>query len=195
MEPSKVVQALNVLQDEGREDLIKEGVLEQAWVGQRRPKLLSAKGVSAAVAACTSPVKAGKKFRCKSATGRKVARSPVGAEAANKVVAVQSPGRVKHRGISSLPRRQGSSLGRQVSAGGRGSIWRTAVSVGGRVGAQIPFAHVRIGAKKQARPPLERGVERPLEKRSLASASKMAAASADHLYFFRLKKAGCWVHL
>ncbi|KAJ1149447.1 hypothetical protein NDU88_002257 [Pleurodeles waltl] len=108
MEPSKVVQALKVLQDEGREDLIKDGVLEQAWVGLRRPKRLSAEGVSAAVAACSSPVKAGRKFQCKSATGRKVARSPGEFEAANEVVAVQSPGGVKRQGISSLPRRQGS---------------------------------------------------------------------------------------
>ncbi|KAJ1188387.1 hypothetical protein NDU88_005148 [Pleurodeles waltl] len=98
MEPSKVVQALKVLQDEGREDLIKDGVLEQAWIGLRRPKRLSAEGVSAAVAACSSPVKAGRKFRCKSATGRKVARSPGEIEAENDVVAVQAQGGVK-RGV------------------------------------------------------------------------------------------------
>ncbi|KAJ1169480.1 hypothetical protein NDU88_001373 [Pleurodeles waltl] len=185
MEPSKVVQALKVLQDEGHEDPIKDGVLEQAWVGLRRPKRLIAEGVSAAVAACSSPVKAGRKFRCKSATGRKVARSPGETEAANEVVAVQSPGGVKRRGISSLSRRQGSSLGRRVSSGCRGSICRTAVAVGGRVGARIPLAQARSGPQKQARLPLERSVERserPLEERPSASASKMAAPSADHCF-------------
>ncbi|KAJ1083495.1 hypothetical protein NDU88_003654 [Pleurodeles waltl] len=185
MEPSKVVQALKVLQDEGREDLIKDGVLEQAWVGLRWPKRLSAEGVSAAVAACSSPVKAGRKFWCKSATGRKVARSPGEIEAANDVVAVQSHGGVKRRGISSLPRRQGSSLGQRVSSGGRGSSCRTAVAVGGRVGARVPFAHVRSGPQLQARLPLERGVERsehPLEERVSANASKMAPPSDDHRF-------------
>ncbi|KAJ1115437.1 hypothetical protein NDU88_003661 [Pleurodeles waltl] len=76
MEPNRVVQALKVLHDEGREDLLREGVLEQAWVGIKRPKRLSAEGVSAAVAACTSPVKQSKKFKSKSVGGRKVARSP-----------------------------------------------------------------------------------------------------------------------
>ncbi|KAJ1127560.1 hypothetical protein NDU88_005959 [Pleurodeles waltl] len=75
MEPSKIVMALKVLQDEGREDLIKEGVIEEAWVGLRRPKRRSAEGVSAAVAACSSP-KSGKKFIKKSVEGRKVFRSP-----------------------------------------------------------------------------------------------------------------------
>ncbi|KAJ1216284.1 hypothetical protein NDU88_003888 [Pleurodeles waltl] len=160
MEPSKVVQALKVLQDEGCEDLIKDGVLEQAWVGLRRPKSLSAEGVSAAVAACSSPVKAGRKFRCKSATGRKVARSPGEIEAQNEVVAVQAQGGVKRWGISSLPSRQGSSLARRASAlGGRGSICRIAVAVGGRVGTRVRFAHARSGPQLQARFPLEKGVE------------------------------------
>ncbi|KAJ1169364.1 hypothetical protein NDU88_001257 [Pleurodeles waltl] len=155
MEPSKVVQALKNLQDEGREDLIKEGVLEQA----------------------------GRKFHSKSATGRRVVHSPVETEAANEVVAVQSLGGVKHWGISSLPRRQGSSLGRRVSSGGRGSICRTAVSLGGRVGARLPSTHARIGAQKEVRLPLERDVERcerPLVERTSASAFKMAAPIADH---------------
>ncbi|KAJ1166846.1 hypothetical protein NDU88_007242 [Pleurodeles waltl] len=42
MEAKKVVQALKVLQEAGREDLIKEGVLEQALVGLKRPKRSSA---------------------------------------------------------------------------------------------------------------------------------------------------------
>ncbi|KAJ1108009.1 hypothetical protein NDU88_005393 [Pleurodeles waltl] len=187
MEPNKVVQALKVLQDEGREDLIKDGVLEQAWVGLRRPKRLSAEGVSAAVAACSSPVKAGKKFRCKSVTDRKVARSPVEIEDENDVVSLQAQGGVKRRGISSLPRRQGSSLARCASAlGGRGSICRTAVAVGGRRGTRIRFAHAWSGSCLQARFPLEKGaehVERPFEERTSVGASKMAAPSADHIFY------------
>ncbi|KAJ1107996.1 hypothetical protein NDU88_005381 [Pleurodeles waltl] len=89
MELNKVVQALKVLQDEGREDLIREGVLEQAWVGLRRPKRLLAEGVTAAITACTSPERAPKKFKTKSIMGRKVARlleqlsEILGAEAVN----------------------------------------------------------------------------------------------------------------
>ncbi|KAJ1191642.1 hypothetical protein NDU88_000958 [Pleurodeles waltl] len=184
MEPNKVVQALKVLQDEGREDLIKDGVLEQAWVGLRRPKRLSAEGVSAAVAACSSPVKAGKKFRCKSATGRKVVHSPVKTEVGNELVSLQAEGDVIRRGISSLPRRQGSSLARRAAAlGGRGSICRTAVAVGGRRGARMCVAHARSGARLQARFHLEKRaerVERPFEERQLGGAFKMAAPRADH---------------
>ncbi|KAJ1118090.1 hypothetical protein NDU88_006285 [Pleurodeles waltl] len=79
MESSKVVQALKVLQEAGREDLIREGVLEQAWEGLKRPKRSSAERVSAAVLACTSSEaspKRFKKFKSKSVSGRKVLVSP-----------------------------------------------------------------------------------------------------------------------
>ncbi|KAJ1128025.1 hypothetical protein NDU88_006417 [Pleurodeles waltl] len=180
MEPSKVVKALKVLHDEGREDLLREGVLEEAWVGLRRPKRLSAEGDSAAVAACTSPVRAGKKFCGKSATGRKVARSPVNVDVGD----VGSPGHqlcgLKRRGISRLPRRQGSSLVTCIAEGGRGSGNAAAVARRGRMGAQIRFAHVRIGLKKQACAPLETSAERgrqDSEERTLEGTSKMAAPS------------------
>ncbi|KAJ1163582.1 hypothetical protein NDU88_004039 [Pleurodeles waltl] len=144
MEPSKVVMALKVLQDEGREDLIKEGVLEEAWVGLRRPKCSSAEGVSAAVAACSSP-KSGKKFNRKSVEGRKVARSPelevLGESNMPSLTSVVSRGR---RGVC-LPRRQGSSLLRWVSAGGRGVSLRTAVASAGRMGCGQK-ARMRNGA-------------------------------------------------
>ncbi|KAJ1106717.1 hypothetical protein NDU88_004117 [Pleurodeles waltl] len=192
MEPSKVVKALKVLQDEGREDLIKEGVLEEAWVGLRRPKRLSADGVSAAVAACASPLKTCKKFRSKSATGRKVARSPEMEEVArDAVLAPQSLGSVRGCGASSPPRRQGSSLLRRVTAGGRGSGLVPAVKVGGRMGAQVRFAHARIRKTKQARSPLERGVKRDLsalEERPLGGTSNMAANSVDSQPFPALEE-------
>ncbi|KAJ1174622.1 hypothetical protein NDU88_006442 [Pleurodeles waltl] len=122
MEPNKVVQALKVLHDEGREDLLREGVLEQAWVGLKCPKRLSAEGVSAAVAACTSPVKALKKLKAKSVGGRKVARSPQSDEELISVVRCRNEGVAgKRHGGSRFPRRQGASLSRRVAAGGRGT--------------------------------------------------------------------------
>ncbi|KAJ1098214.1 hypothetical protein NDU88_003330 [Pleurodeles waltl] len=151
MEPSRVVEALKVLQDEGREDLIKEGVLEEAWVGLRRPKRLSAEGVSAAVAACSSPPKSSKKFKTKSAAGRKVSRSPevfqVEAESSGHS---QSLAGMRRRRGGCLPRRLGLSLVRRVSAGGRGAGLMTAVAVGGRMGAQDQSAHARLVKRVQA---------------------------------------------
>ncbi|KAJ1179113.1 hypothetical protein NDU88_004349 [Pleurodeles waltl] len=177
MEPSKVVKALKVLQDEGREDLLREGVLEEAWVGLRRPKRLSAEGVSAAVAACSSPVSVGRKFRVKSATGRKVARLPVSDDTSDVVLPGPPLAVSKRRGICRLPRRQGSSLRSRVAAGSR-SFVNAVVAKRGRMGAQIRFAHVRIGVRNQARAPYKTSAERErqdLEEGTLAGTSKMAA--------------------
>ncbi|KAJ1100664.1 hypothetical protein NDU88_005745 [Pleurodeles waltl] len=176
MEPNKVVMALKVLQEEGREDLIKEGLLEEAWVGLKRPKRRSAGGVSAAVAACSSP-KSGKKFKTKSVEGRKVSRSPD-----LEVVDVSVPpgSSVVSRGRQRvcLPRRQGSSLLQRVSAGGRGVPLKPAVARAGRMGVRPKGARAQLHTCAQARSPIERGVEQVLtadEERSLAGASKMAA--------------------
>ncbi|KAJ1090798.1 hypothetical protein NDU88_003927 [Pleurodeles waltl] len=192
MEPSKVVKALKVLQDEGREDLIKEGVLEEAWVGLRRPKRLSAEGVSAAVAACASPLKTFKKFKSESANGRKVTRSPEIYEVVRgDIVALQSLGGVPRRSASSLPRRQGSSLLQRVTAGGRGSGLVSAVRVGGRMGVQVRFAHARMGKTRQARSPLERGDKLNMgavEERPLGGTSKVAAPSVDSRLISALKE-------
>ncbi|KAJ1207937.1 hypothetical protein NDU88_003327 [Pleurodeles waltl] len=142
MEPSKVVQALKVLQDEGREDLIKDGVLEEAWVGLRRPKRVSAEGVSAAVAACTSPQKVFKKFKTKSALGRKVSCSPKSAGGAvDDVSGLRLISGVRRRGVSRFSRRQGASLARRVAAGGRRSGPMNALSVSDRMGAQAFTEH------------------------------------------------------
>ncbi|KAJ1124601.1 hypothetical protein NDU88_003050 [Pleurodeles waltl] len=143
MEPNKVVQELKVLQDEGREDLLKEGVLEQAWVGVKRPKRVSADGVSAAVAACTSPVKMGKKCKAKSAFGRKLLRSPRSDEEPMPEVfdmSFSSAGR--RRGGGRFSRRHGASLARRVAAGGRGSAEAGAVSVSGCMRVR-PFLRMR----------------------------------------------------
>ncbi|KAJ1156344.1 hypothetical protein NDU88_009067 [Pleurodeles waltl] len=184
MEPNKVVQALKVLQDEGREDLLREGVLEQAWVGLKRPKRVSAEGVSAAVAACTSPVKSGKKFKSKSVGGRKVSRSPYrDEEPIQGVSVVKVSGAGKRRGGGRFSRRQGASLARRVAAGGRDSIVAGAVSVADRMGVQAVIAHARVASGcKQAPPPLEKGGGRvavPLEERTLGGALKMAASSGS----------------
>ncbi|KAJ1174317.1 hypothetical protein NDU88_006139 [Pleurodeles waltl] len=180
MEPNEVVQALKVLQDEGREDLLREGVLEQAWVGLRRPKRLSADGVSAAVAACTSPVKALKKFKAKSVGGRKVARSPQSDE--EPISEVRYPIECvagKRRGGSRFPRRQGASLARHVAAGGRGATPAGAVCIPGRMGVRAVFTHARSARKpQQAQPPLEAGGEREVsscEEGTLGGAPKMTA--------------------
>ncbi|KAJ1100882.1 hypothetical protein NDU88_005957 [Pleurodeles waltl] len=184
MEPNKVVQALKVLQDEGREDLLKEGVLEQAWVGLRRPKRVSAEGVSAAVAACTSPIKRGKKFKAKSLHGRKVTRSLAKDQSFSQEVSVmQLAGAGRRRGGGRFSRRQGASLARRLAAGGRDSFIPSAVSVAERQGAQAVSAHARvISGSKHARSPLETGVGRVaghLKERTLGGAVKMAASSGS----------------
>ncbi|KAJ1142480.1 hypothetical protein NDU88_008794 [Pleurodeles waltl] len=151
MEPSRVVKALKVLQDEGREDLIKEGVLEEAWVGLRRPKRLSTEGVSAAVAACSSPPKSSKKFKTKSAAGRKVSRSPeVVQVVADLIGSLQSLAGMRRRRGGSLPRRQGLSLVRRLSEGGRGTGLMPAVTVGSHMGALARGAHARLDKRVQA---------------------------------------------
>ncbi|KAJ1171658.1 hypothetical protein NDU88_003518 [Pleurodeles waltl] len=180
MEPNRVVQALKVLHDEGREDLLREGVLEQAWVGIKHPKRLSAEGVSAAVAACTTPVKHSKKFKSKSVGGRKVARSPQSDEEPLSVMPCPVAGVAgKRRGGCRFPRRQGASLSRRVAAGGRGAAPAGAVRIPGRLGARAVFAHERSARKLQrALPPVETGGERKsssLEERALGGAPKMAA--------------------
>ncbi|KAJ1081442.1 hypothetical protein NDU88_001624 [Pleurodeles waltl] len=177
MEPSKVVMALKVLQDEGREDLIKEGVLEEAWVGLRRPKRRSAEGVSAAVAACSSP-KSGKKFLQKSVEGRKVRHSPdLGAEVNTSLPSVSAT-RSRGRRGGYLPRRRGSSFVRRISSGGRSALTRPAVASAGRMVAKEKGAHVQLSACLQAQSPVERGAEhdsRKDEERTLAGTRKMAA--------------------
>ncbi|KAJ1096576.1 hypothetical protein NDU88_001711 [Pleurodeles waltl] len=175
MEPSKVVMALKVLQDEGREDLIKEGVLEEAWVGLRRPKRRSAEGVSAA--ACSSP-KSGKKFLRKSVEGRKVRHSPdLGSDTNTSLLSV-SASRSRGRRGGYLPRRRGSSFVRRISSGGRSALTRPAVASAGRMVAKGKGAQVQVSARLQAQSPVERGAEqdsRKDEERTLAGARKMAA--------------------
>ncbi|KAJ1181592.1 hypothetical protein NDU88_006797 [Pleurodeles waltl] len=130
MEPNKVVEALRILQQEGTEYLIKEGVLEQAWVGLKRPKKSSAEGVLAVILACASPAgspRKSKKFRSKSVAGRKVSVSPERVFQDNELK-VDLPGcRTIRRGGIKVPRRSGASFRQRVAALGRGSLQLTAV--------------------------------------------------------------------
>ncbi|KAJ1162487.1 hypothetical protein NDU88_002955 [Pleurodeles waltl] len=126
MEINTVVQALKVLQEAGREDLIREGVLEQAWVGLRRPKRSSSDRVSAAVLACKSPVtspKKGRKFKVKSVAGRKVSFSPDHeSEEARVRHEGGLPGLVAaRRGAARTARSYGALVARRVAATGRGA--------------------------------------------------------------------------
>ncbi|KAJ1218810.1 hypothetical protein NDU88_006382 [Pleurodeles waltl] len=133
MESNSVVQALLVLQEAGREDLIKEGVLEQAWVGLKRPKRSSAERVSAAVLACTSPDTSPRKFRkfkTKSVAGRKVSVSPERLDLVEQIPAHLPVGSNVHGGGVRLLRRSGSSLRQRVAAAGRGSSAEFAVRSG-----------------------------------------------------------------
>ncbi|KAJ1082624.1 hypothetical protein NDU88_002789 [Pleurodeles waltl] len=181
MEPSKVVQALKMLQDEGREDLIKEGVLEEAWVGLRRPKRLSARGVSAAVIACSSSPQKCKKFKAKSAEGRKASSSPDNIAETTAKVQGSPTWFARKRGAGRSSRRSGGSLSRRVAAGGRGAALSSAEAVLHRQGAQREGVREggagRIKSVEQAQPTKER-VGRPaaiLEERRLGGNFKMAA--------------------
>ncbi|KAJ1157048.1 hypothetical protein NDU88_009763 [Pleurodeles waltl] len=181
MEPSKVVQALKILHDEGREDLIKEGVLEEAWVGLRRPKRLSSRGVSAAVIACSSSPQKCKKFKAKSAEGRKASRSPDNVAETPAKVQGSPTWFARKRGAGRSSRRSGGSLPRRVAAGGRGAALSSAEAVLHRQGAQREGVREggagRIKSVEQAQPTKER-VGRPaaiLEERRLGGIYKMAA--------------------
>ncbi|KAJ1155474.1 hypothetical protein NDU88_008204 [Pleurodeles waltl] len=149
MELSKVVQALKILRDEGREDLIKEGVLEEAWVGLKRPRRLSAQGVSAAVAACSSLQGKAKKCKTKSVEGRKVTRSPLGLRESLGPAASSGEVVPRRRGTGHLLRRSGASLARRVSAGGRGAGRVGAVLRGERQGARLSSAGSSLNVSQE----------------------------------------------
>ncbi|KAJ1190309.1 hypothetical protein NDU88_007047 [Pleurodeles waltl] len=130
MESNSVVQALRVLQEAGREDLIKEGVLEQAWVGLKRPKRSSAERVSAAILARRSPeTSPGKfrKFKAKSVAGRKVSVSPERFEGEEQVAADLPLICTVRGGDARFSRRSGALLRQRVAAVGRGSSTELAV--------------------------------------------------------------------
>ncbi|KAJ1109023.1 hypothetical protein NDU88_006392 [Pleurodeles waltl] len=180
MAANSVAQALRVLQEAGREDLIKEGVLEQAWVGLKRPKRSSADRVSAVVLACTSPEspKKFRKFRKKSVADRKVSISPDCSDLIEEGTFQLPRASGVRRGGARLLRRSGSSLRQRVAALGRGSSLDMSAGIGrGKVASGFE-AHAPRKAAKQAPLALESGGERGTvlsEESTLGGAAKMAA--------------------
>ncbi|KAJ1097748.1 hypothetical protein NDU88_002865 [Pleurodeles waltl] len=118
--------------------------------------------------------------------GRKVTRSPEEiSEVVEDVYGALQMAKLQRLGGGRFSRRSGGSLTQRVVAGGRGSGFLSAVSVGGRMGEQACKEHARPGPragrrKKQTQLPLERGVELSegrLEECTLGGTSKMAATS------------------
>ncbi|KAJ1130093.1 hypothetical protein NDU88_008449 [Pleurodeles waltl] len=145
----KVLQALRMLQEEGREDLLQEGVLGKEGVGVKRPRRASSEGVAAAVIACSPPV-TGKKCQQKSNMGRRYAQAVAVNEEAEVFVNQGLPvsGGVRWGG-SRLARRTGASLRQRVASRGRGAAERGAVAPCSRVGAEAQwFAHAPAMRKK-----------------------------------------------
>ncbi|KAJ1119209.1 hypothetical protein NDU88_007395 [Pleurodeles waltl] len=181
---SKVLQALKMLQDEGREDLLQDGVLEQAWVGSRRLKRASSDGVAATVIACTSPARKTKKNLQKSVAGMRITTSPEHVSAGR-----DNEGCGCRRGGKNFARRSGTSIRQRVVARGRGAFMKCAVAEDSRLrdcGVSVHalvVTHVDRAVKKQALLPSvimsERG-EGALEERELGTALKMAAPTAEH---------------
>ncbi|KAJ1160937.1 hypothetical protein NDU88_001426 [Pleurodeles waltl] len=142
MASEKVIQALRMLQEEGREDLLKESALLVKGEGIKRPRRVSSEGVAAAVIACSPPA-AGKKYKQKSVMGRKYAQAAVfdmDAEVGQgQVLPLVSSGR---RGGSRLARWAGASLRQRVASRGRGAAVKSAVASLRRLGAEAgSFAH------------------------------------------------------
>ncbi|KAJ1098078.1 hypothetical protein NDU88_003194 [Pleurodeles waltl] len=66
---SQIAKALKILQEEGCEDLLQVGVLEQDLVGLNHPEHLLAERVAVAVMMCSAPAHKLKKYKQKSAGG------------------------------------------------------------------------------------------------------------------------------
>ncbi|KAJ1152620.1 hypothetical protein NDU88_005395 [Pleurodeles waltl] len=180
IEPNKVVQALRVLQEEEREDLIKEGVLEQVWVGLKSPKRSSAEGVTAAVLAYTSPEKSPKKFRkfkSKGVSGRKVSASPERiAHVVEKSPMDLPVVRPVRRGGVRVARRSGASFRQRVAAVGRESLPVVAVHLEGQEVACGDDMHV---LNSQRAPQAAACVGGLLGRRQLEDGSKQAPLAVE----------------
>ncbi|KAJ1217699.1 hypothetical protein NDU88_005290 [Pleurodeles waltl] len=185
------MQVLRMLQEESREDLLQEGVLQQAWVGLKRPNRASSEGVAAVVIACESPTRKSKKFRQKSVAGRKIVASP------DSIVVIQGreggglPGhnQAGRRGETKFVRRCDASIRQRVCAKRRGINQHGVVTSVGHLVAAVLSAHERVATRvsaeirKQALLPLEkncRRVEGAFEERQCGAASKMAAPTTAH---------------
>ncbi|KAJ1156476.1 hypothetical protein NDU88_009195 [Pleurodeles waltl] len=186
---SRAIEASKVLQEEGREDLLQHGVLEQVWVGLKRPKRASSEGVAAAFMACTSPFRSSKKFRQKSAMGRKYVESVNDSALSERFVGSDSPQRIggAKRGGTRFTRRAGASIWQCIASRGRGAAEKSEVAAFGRMGAEAcahaPVSVCREGKKKKQAPlPSEmvsnRG-EGLLAESTLGMGTKLAAPIAD----------------
>ncbi|KAJ1218663.1 hypothetical protein NDU88_006240 [Pleurodeles waltl] len=135
---SRVIEALKVLQEEGREDLLQQGVLEQVWVGLKRPKGALSEGVAAALLACASPFHSSTKFKQKSVMGRKYAESVSDSALAARLEGSDSPRRIvgAKRGGTRFARCAGASIRQRVASRGRGAAELCAVVAFGRMGAE-----------------------------------------------------------
>ncbi|KAJ1199999.1 hypothetical protein NDU88_003829 [Pleurodeles waltl] len=166
MERNKVVEALRVLQEEGREDLIKEGVLEQAWVGLRRPKRSSAEGVSAAILACTSPAispRKSRKFKAKSVSGRKAVGSLFKAACGGPRVGVVSGCDARFRAGGGAPLVHADRQLKKLAVGAHARRRRRLV------GSRAQQAQLALESEGSA--------QAGLDERTLGGAAKMAAPS------------------
>ncbi|KAJ1180230.1 hypothetical protein NDU88_005452 [Pleurodeles waltl] len=149
----RVLEALRVLQEEGREDLLQEGVLVQEGMDLKRLRRASSEGVVAAAIACSSPV-SGNKYKQKSVMGRRYGQAVAECEELEGFTCaglpVVCPG--SRRGGSRLGRRAGASLRLRVASLGRGAAERSAVASVGHVGAEeLVTAHAPAPKKKAAR--------------------------------------------
>ncbi|KAJ1203738.1 hypothetical protein NDU88_007519 [Pleurodeles waltl] len=148
----KVLQALRMLQEEGREDLLHEGALGLEGAGIKRPRRASSEGVAPAVIACSPPVK-GKKCRQKSVMGRKYAQAAVSDVEAEVFKLQDLPGvSGVRRGASRLARWAGASLQQRVASRGRGAADKGAVAPLRRMGTEAGlFVHAPASSRKAGR--------------------------------------------
>ncbi|KAJ1081685.1 hypothetical protein NDU88_001863 [Pleurodeles waltl] len=136
------MQVLRMLQEEGREDLLKEIALAVEGEGIKQPRRASFKGVAAAVIACSPPV-SGKKYKQKSVFGCKYAQAAV-LDMEVEVGQGQDLPMVSsvRRGGSRLARRAGASLQQRVASRGIGAAVKGAVASLRHLGTEAGlFAH------------------------------------------------------
>ncbi|KAJ1151439.1 hypothetical protein NDU88_004220 [Pleurodeles waltl] len=149
----RVLEALKVLQEEGREDLLQQGVLDQEVMGLKRPRGASSEGVAAAVIAYSSPV-SGKKYKQKSVMGWRYAQI-------RQCVASRGRGAADHSAVVAVGR-----LGSEARVTAHAPASRKKAV---RLRQQAPLSSRNIGERAE-------GV---FEKRPLAEGCKMAARIED----------------
>ncbi|KAJ1219221.1 hypothetical protein NDU88_006790 [Pleurodeles waltl] len=188
-EATLVVQAIKILQEKKKRIYCRRRVLEQAWMGLRRPKRTSAKGVAVAVMACTPPEPKHKKIQAEKCSRAHVSPEPDLVHEAVEELAIPLPERatwVPWDGLG-LAHRSGAAMQEQVSSCGRGVRGVSAVTHVHRMGAATVDAQalevlgITRETNEQAKLPVERNLERicvqhdTSEERTLGGRQKMAA--------------------